>query len=84
MARPPATHRAAPVLLAALLLGAPVAGPAFAQIPRLQIAQIQGAAHLSPVAGQVVETEGVVTAKGPGRFWIQDPTPFDAEPATSE
>jgi len=84
MARPPATHRAAPVLLAALLLGAPVAGPAFAQIPRLQIAQIQGAAHLSPVAGQVVETEGVVTAKGPGRFWIQDPTPFDADPATSE
>ena len=75
-----------PVLLVALLLGPLVlaAGTSFAQAPLLQIAQIQGTGHLSPVVGQVVETEGIVTVKGPGRFWIQDPTPFDADPATSE
>jgi hypothetical protein len=48
------------------------------------IHQIQGAAHLSPFAGQPVNgVVGVVTAEVSGGFWMQDPTP-DADPATSE
>lgn len=77
--------RATPLLTAGLLVGALLFGAAAscAQTPLLQIAQIQGAAHASPLAGQVVETEGVVTVKRATSFWIQDPSP-DADPATSE
>jgi predicted extracellular nuclease len=63
-----------------------VAGDAGAQAPPT-IAEIQGAAHLSPFNGQaVMGVEGVVTARrtsGGRGFWIQDPTP-DADPATSD
>ena len=74
--------------ITAILTGASLAGllsPArlSAQIPLRQIAEIQGAAHVSPVVGQVVETEGIVTARLPDRFWIQDPTP-DENDATSD
>ena len=49
------------------------------------IAQIQGAAHLSPLAGQHVNgVVGIVTARASGGFWMQDPAPGDADPATSE
>jgi predicted extracellular nuclease len=49
-----------------------------------RIHDIQGAAHLSPLAGQQVSTiPGVVTAKSASGFWLQDPAP-DADPATSE
>jgi uncharacterized protein len=52
-------------------------------LPLTQIAQVQGDSHLSPLAGQLVEVEGVVIAKRGSNTWIQDPTP-DADPATSE
>ncbi|GAA1568012.1 ExeM/NucH family extracellular endonuclease [Actinomadura kijaniata] len=53
-----------------------------------QIAQVQGDGNASPLAGQTVRVEGVVTGdfqradqlKG---FFVQDPTP-DADPATSD
>jgi predicted extracellular nuclease len=48
-----------------------------------QIAQVQGAGHLSPFVGQLVKVEGVVIAERGSNTWIQDATP-DADPATSE
>jgi uncharacterized protein len=55
--------------------------------PPLQIAEIQGAAHISPKNGQSVSgVEGIVTARrtaGGRGVWIQDPAP-DADPATSD
>nr|MBA3246414.1 lamin tail domain-containing protein [Actinomycetota bacterium] len=51
--------------------------------PTVEIAQIQGAAHRSPLLGQRVTTQGVVTAERLNGFWIQDPTP-DADERTSE
>jgi predicted extracellular nuclease len=53
-----------------------------------EIAQIQGAGHVSPLDGDLVsEVEGVVTAIRPfgssRGFWMEDPTP-DADTATSE
>jgi uncharacterized protein len=55
-------------------------------LPVTQIGQVQGAAHLSPSAGQPVKVEGIVTARrtaGGRGVWVQDPTP-DASAATSE
>lgn len=50
----------------------------------VRIASIQGASHLSPLAGQAVSgVEGVVTAVGGNGFWLQDTLP-DAYPSTSE
>lgn len=57
-------------------------GVSVAQVA-LQVAQIQGAGHMSPHVGQLVVTEGVVTVKRTSSFWIEDPTP-DGDPATSE
>jgi predicted extracellular nuclease len=51
--------------------------------PPRAIHEIQGAAHLSPLSGQVVSTSGIVTATSSSGFWMQDPSP-DADPATSE
>jgi uncharacterized protein len=55
--------------------------------PPPQIAEIQGAAHISPMDGQSVGgVEGVVTARrtaGGRGVWIQDPTP-DSSEATSD
>ncbi|MEU6999008.1 ExeM/NucH family extracellular endonuclease [Nonomuraea sp. NPDC046570] len=53
-----------------------------------QIAQVQGAGETSPLAGQNVRVEGVVTGDFQksdqlSGFFLQDPTP-DADPATSE
>jgi predicted extracellular nuclease len=49
-----------------------------------QIAEIQGAGHLSPIVGdQVFGVEGVVTVSRSTSFWMTDPTP-DADPATSD
>jgi predicted extracellular nuclease len=49
-----------------------------------KIHDIQGAAHLSPLAGKLVgNVTGVVTAKSGNGFWFQDPQPDD-NPATSE
>lgn len=55
-------------------------------IPTLKIYEIQGAGHTSPVVGQHVITQGVVTAidtTGAKGFWIQDPT-GDGNTATSD
>jgi hypothetical protein len=47
------------------------------------IHDIQGAGHLSPLAGQLVATQGIVIARKNNGFWIQDPNP-DAATATSK
>jgi predicted extracellular nuclease len=65
--------------------GAPP-GPALATIQ-----QVQGTGHVSPLVGQSVIVEGIVTARrtpqagvsAPRGFWMQDPTP-DADSRTSE
>jgi predicted extracellular nuclease len=51
--------------------------------PLLAIHDIQGASHVSPHAGEVVSTNGIVTARSTNGFWIQDQNP-DADDATSE
>jgi uncharacterized protein len=55
--------------------------------PTTTITEIQGAAHISPLAGQTVTgVQGIVTARriaGGRGFWIQDPSP-DTDPDTSE
>jgi predicted extracellular nuclease len=53
-----------------------------------EIADVQGTGDASPLAGQTVRVEGVVTADFQGTnqlsgFYVQDPTP-DANPATSD
>jgi len=50
----------------------------------LTIPQIQGAGHSSPYEGQPVQVTGIVTARSTNGFWIQTPTPADADIATSE
>lgn len=47
------------------------------------ISRIQGAAHLSPMIGRVVVTNGVVTAVTAVGFYLQDPV-GDGDVATSE
>jgi hypothetical protein len=49
----------------------------------VHIHDVQGAAHVSPLAGQSVEVPGIVTALTGNGFWMQDPQP-DINPATSE
>ncbi|MFG1706918.1 ExeM/NucH family extracellular endonuclease [Nonomuraea sp. M3C6] len=56
--------------------------------PTHQISQVQGSGETSPVAGQNVRVEGIVTGSfqgsgGLGGFYLQAATP-DADPATSE
>ncbi|KNX37022.1 lamin tail domain-containing protein [Luteipulveratus halotolerans] len=48
------------------------------------VAQVQGAAHLSPLNGQKVKNvQGIVTAVTSNGYWIQSTAP-DSDPATSE
>jgi uncharacterized protein len=58
-------------------------GPGEPEPPVKRIHEIQGKAHLSPLAGTKVKSPGVVTAKSSNGFWFQDPEP-DSDPATSE
>jgi predicted extracellular nuclease len=51
--------------------------------PPVPIHDIQGAAHISPLAGQRPRVLGIVTARSTNGFWMQDPSP-DSDPATSE
>ena len=52
--------------------------------PPVAIHDIQGAAHISPKAGQTVSgVHGIVTALRTNGYYMQDPNP-DADPATSE
>jgi uncharacterized protein len=62
--------------------------PACDPPPSVEIAAIQGSGTSTPIAGECVRTEGVVTGdfNGPGGlggFYVQDDTP-DADPATSD
>jgi uncharacterized protein len=53
--------------------------------PPTPIHDIQGAGHLSPLAGQTLNTVGTVTAKSGNGFWMQTPdADVDANDATSE
>jgi YVTN family beta-propeller protein len=51
--------------------------------PPTRISEIQGAGHVSPLAGKPVTTTGIVTAVTANGFYLQDPNP-DANIATSE
>jgi predicted extracellular nuclease len=54
------------------------------EAPPVEIHDIQGAAHTSPLVGMTVSrVAGIVTAKLGNGFYMQDPTP-DADVATSE
>jgi hypothetical protein len=55
----------------------------FVKPPLVAIHAIQGAAHISPMVGDYVTTEGIVTAVRSNGFYIQDAAP-DADEATSE
>jgi hypothetical protein len=57
--------------------------PAAADPTVIPIGQVQGAAHLSPLSGQIVEVEGIVTVRRSNGFYFQSQAP-DADPATSE
>jgi uncharacterized protein len=50
----------------------------------ITIAQIQGSGTMSPFAGQIVTTTGVVTARKSNGFFIQMPDPGDGDPSTSD
>src|SRR5882672_10298738 len=64
------------------VLAAPVAVLAVAGF--LRIHDIQGAAHVSPMAGQEVsDVEGLVTEFAAGGFYLQGEVP-DGDDATSE
>ncbi|HZX94101.1 MAG TPA: PxKF domain-containing protein, partial [Myxococcales bacterium] len=56
-----------------------------APVPRVAIHDIQGTGAFSPLAGQLVQTEGVVTAVKSNGFFIQaQDFEVDADPNTSE
>jgi predicted extracellular nuclease len=61
----------------------PGAGNDCPSVTAAAIHEIQGATHISPLAGENVVTEGIVTAFRSTGFWLQDPNP-DADEATSE
>jgi predicted extracellular nuclease len=61
----------------------PGAGNSCPPVTVAEIHDIQGSAHLSPLAGANVLTTGIVTATRSNGFWMQDPTP-DVVDATSE
>jgi predicted extracellular nuclease len=54
-----------------------------AVIVLIPVSEIQGAAHQSPLIGQVVGTTGIVTVVSNNSFWLQSQNP-DGDPATSE
>lgn len=69
-------------LAAALIAVVSAIGPLHAAETRIR--DIQGAAHVSPLVGQrVSKVAGIVTAKRPYGFYMQDPQP-DASDASSE
>ncbi|MEM7273394.1 MAG: 5'-nucleotidase C-terminal domain-containing protein, partial [Actinomycetota bacterium] len=68
-------------LLAALLVASP--GVATGQEATNTIMEIQGDAHLSPLAGETVTTTGVVTAVAFTGFYLQDPD-GDGDDGTSD
>ena len=63
--------------------GTPFPGCLPETTPAVSIMEIQGAAHLSPYADQMVETRGVVTVVRSSSFYLQDPA-GDGSDATSD
>src|SRR5438132_5233051 len=58
--------------------------PAVYAQKEMSIAAIQGDKNLSPFAGQIVRTTGVVTARTRNGFFIQTPdAKIDSDPLTS-
>ncbi|MDO5610507.1 MAG: ExeM/NucH family extracellular endonuclease [Pseudomonadota bacterium] len=73
-----------PLLLAAALLGC-VSAPPRSTLPLLPIGHVQGAALVSPLLGQQVRVQGVITADfraGLGLLTLQDAG--DGDPATAD
>ena len=71
------------------VVGPPTPGDVITEPPGIEdltIHDIQGAAHLSPYAGErVLDVPGVVTAVRNNGFWMQTPAAdADADPASSE
>ena len=66
----------APFLSCLLCLSSPAAA-------HVSIMEIQGRSHVTPYDGDVVVTQGVVTAITPDGFFLQDPV-GDGDPATSD
>ena len=62
---------------------APIALTVTGDVTLTPIHTIQGAQHLSPLAGQTVDTSGIVTQRRSNGVVIQDPSPDD-DPTTSE
>ena len=52
--------------------------------PTTTIDKIQGSGAASPVVGSIVGAAGIVTARRSNGFFLQAPTPEDADPSTSE
>lgn len=85
----PRPLRLVPTVLAALALaGAALAQPCAADAALVPIPEVQGSERRSPLVGEVVTVEGVVTAvftgrTSPGGVFLQDPG-GDGDPATSD
>ncbi len=78
--RRPVAIAAICALLAVLLSASPTsANPP----PLVEIGDIQGAGHVSPLAGQLVTTTGVVTALAFNGYYLQDPD-GDGDDETSD
>ncbi len=53
--------------------------------PLIAVHDIQGASHTSPLVGNTVTTEGIVTAETSNGFYLEAPASgWDSDPATSE
>src|SRR3712207_4825688 len=46
-----------------------------ALLEQKRIREVQGRAHISPLLGHLVSTDGVVTTLSRDGFWLQDPGP---------
>jgi predicted extracellular nuclease len=57
----------------------------FTRPPKVAIHAIQGASHISPMVGDPVTAEGIVTAETSSGFYLEAPASgWDSDPATSE
>ncbi|GAA3385470.1 endonuclease/exonuclease/phosphatase family protein [Cryptosporangium minutisporangium] len=66
-----------------LLVGGVLASAPAQAATAVRIHDVQGAAHVSPLRGQVVSVPGIVTARASNGFYLQDPQP-DRDSRTSE
>ena len=70
-------------LILSLVLALTPLGVVGADEHEVDIHDIQGGGHLSPLEGDVVTVDGIVTARFNFGFWVAEPEP-DADPNTSE